>query len=44
VRRKIASVQPNAVFLNIPYDPKFRSLYLPMPISLGSFISALSRV
>jgi hypothetical protein len=28
VRRKIASVQPNAVFLNIPYDPKFRSLYL----------------
>ena len=28
MRRKIASVQPNAVFLNIPYDPKFRSLYL----------------
>jgi hypothetical protein len=28
VRRKIASVQPNAVFLNIPYDPKFRALYL----------------
>jgi hypothetical protein len=28
VRRKIASVQPNAVFLNIPYDLKFRPLYL----------------
>jgi hypothetical protein len=28
VRRKIANVQPNAVFLNIPYDPKFRPLYL----------------
>jgi hypothetical protein len=28
VRRKIASVQPNAVFLNIPYDTKFRELYL----------------
>lgn len=28
MRRKTANVQLNAVFLNIPYDLKFRSLYL----------------
>lgn len=28
MRRTAVSVNQNAVFLNIPYDPKFRSLYL----------------
>jgi hypothetical protein len=28
VRRQLDSVTQNAVFLNIPYDQKFRSLYL----------------